>query len=233
MAGVRRLNGSVKYYDWGGTVFIPSLLRVNNEAKKPFAEYWMGVHPQADCTVLQAGEQPILLRDYIDTDPQALLGTYVSEKFETLPYLLKALDVRDMLSIQVHPSKKNAQLEFEKENAAGIPLDSPQRNYKDANHKPELMVAIDDFWLLHGFKQEKEIEETLTSIRDLSFLLPVFKNKGYKELYKTVMELPQSEVNDRLQPLLDRIIPLYQDGKLEKANALLVWKLYLLATYLI
>ena len=71
------------------------------------------------------------------------------------PYLFKVLDVKEMLSIQVHPSKAAAEKEFARENAEGIPLDSPHRNYKDDNHKPEMMVALSDFWLLHGLNQQK------------------------------------------------------------------------------
>ncbi|MBK6991071.1 MAG: hypothetical protein IPH34_04275 [Chitinophagaceae bacterium] len=60
-----------------------------------------------------------------------------------------------MLSIQVHPSKDAAEIEFAREEAEGIPLDAPNRSYKDDNHKPELMVALSDFELLHGFKPTK------------------------------------------------------------------------------
>ncbi|MEI9808695.1 MAG: type I phosphomannose isomerase catalytic subunit [Bacteroidota bacterium] len=79
----------------------------------------------------------------------------MSEYITGLPYLFKVLDVKDMLSIQVHPSRSSAEKEFARENREGIPLDSPKRSYKDANHKPELMVALGDFWLLHGFKRKR------------------------------------------------------------------------------
>ncbi len=124
-----------------------------------------------------------------------------------------------MLSIQVHPSKADAVKDFAAENVKGVSLNSPQRNYKDDNHKPELMVAMGDFWLLHGFKPEKEMKETLKTVPELTSLLPVFEQSGYKGLYKKVMELPQEEVNAQLQPLLDRIIPLYNEGKLKRSQA--------------
>jgi mannose-6-phosphate isomerase len=121
-----------------------------------------------------------------------------------------------MLSIQVHPDKKSAEKEYEEENKKGIPLNAPTRNYKDANHKPELMLALSDFWLLHGFKPHQPLLTILKNTRELNFLADVFKNKGYEEMYRTVMEMPQSEVNEILQPLLDRINPLYQQIKLNK-----------------
>ena len=179
---IAQLKGTVKHYDWGGYSFIPSLLNTTNDAKIPFAEYWLGVHPQADCTVLLSNGETRLLRDYFTTCSPTALGDYVARRFETLPYLLKALDVKDMLSIQVHPSKANAVIDFLEENKMGISLDSPKRNYKDDNHKPELMVAMGDFWLLHGFKPEEEIRKTLKSVPELAILLPVFEQSGYTGL---------------------------------------------------
>jgi mannose-6-phosphate isomerase len=121
-----------------------------------------------------------------------------------------------MLSIQVHPTKKNAELEFAAENGKGIALTAGNRNYKDDNHKPELMLALSDFWLLHGFKPEEELMRILASVPELKFLQPVFSVEGYKGLYRKVMEMPQQEVNAVLQPLLDRIVPLYKEQRLRK-----------------
>lgn len=218
MDRIGQLEGTVKHYDWGGTSFIPSLLDSNNEENKPFAEYWLGVHPQADCKVVMHDGSRRLLRDFFSTASPAGLGDYVARRFGTMPYLLKVLDVKDMLSIQVHPSKADAVKDFAAENVKGVPLHSPQRNYKDDNHKPELMVAMGDFWLLHGFKPEKQIKEILKNVPELQSLLPIFEQSGYKGLYKYVMELPQQEVNKQLQPLLDRIIPLYKEGNLKRSE---------------
>lgn len=218
MQDIGKLTGTVKHYDWGGDVFIPALLDVLNEKGKPYAEYWLGVHPQADCKVVFPDNTAFLLRDYIAQEGDKVLGGYVSQRFGNMPYLLKALDVRDMLSIQVHPSKAEAEKDFAAENALGVPLDSSQRNYKDNNHKPELMVAMGEFWLLHGFRPPASMKQVLTQTPELTFLLPVFEKDGYTGLYKLVMEMPQEEVNDRLHPLLSRILPLYKAGKLEKST---------------
>ncbi len=218
MDRIGQLTGTVKHYDWGGSTFIPSLLDIANAGKKPFAEYWLGVHPQADCKVIMHDGSHRLLRDFFTTSSPAALGDYVATRFGTIPYLLKVLDVKDMLSIQVHPSKADAVKDFADENAKDIALDSPQRNYKDDNHKPELMVAMADFWLLHGFKPEKKMMAILQAVPELQSLLPVFEQIGYKGLYKKVMESPQEEVNMQLQPLLDRIIPLYKEGKLKRSQ---------------
>jgi mannose-6-phosphate isomerase len=218
MLKLASLSGDVKHYDWGGIHYIPDLLQIENPQMEPFAEYWLGQHPQAQCTLVTEDRQEVLLRDFINEAPEKLLGEKVFENFGALPYLLKILDVRDMLSIQVHPSRKDAMAGFEEENRNGVPLNAPNRNYKDANHKPELMVALSPFYLLHGFKPEDELINILEKIKELNIFLPVFKTEGYEGLYKMAMELPQEEVNQLLQPLLTRIIPLYQKNELEKSD---------------
>jgi mannose-6-phosphate isomerase len=219
MKGAALLTGTVKHYDWGGNDFIPSLLNVSNSDQQPYAEYWMGVHPQAGCKVEVEKGRFVLLPDIINQEGKKALGDYVFKRFGNLPYLLKALDVKKMLSIQVHPSKAEAEKDFEKENAAGIALDSPNRNYKDNNHKPELMVAMGEFWLLHGFKPEGLLKQTLNDVPELNTLLPIFEQSGYEGLYRYVMEMPQEKVNAQLEPLIDRTIPLYKTGKLKKSSA--------------
>jgi mannose-6-phosphate isomerase len=160
-----------------------------------------------------------LLKDYFSTSSPTAMGEYVARRFGTMPYLLKTLDVREMLSIQVHPSKVDVARDYANETEKGVPIDSPNRNYKDDNHKPELMVAMGDFWLLHGFKPEAELKKTLQEIPELNFLLPVFNQSGYKGLYKTIMEMPQEKVNANLQLLSNRIIPLFREGKLDPMQA--------------
>lgn len=218
MKGIALLTGTVKHYDWGGTDFIPSLLNVSNPKQEPFAEYWLGVHPQAAGKAEMENGKAVSLPDIINSEGKKVLGEYVFKRFGNLPYLLKALDVKKMLSIQVHPSKSEAENDFAKENAAGIPVDSPQRNYKDTNHKPELMLAMGEFWLLHGFKPADLLKQTLNAIPELKFLVPIFEQSGYEGLYKYVMEMPQEEVNAKLEPLVERIVPLYKTGKLKKSD---------------
>jgi mannose-6-phosphate isomerase len=158
------------------------------------------------------------LLDLIKTDPENILGKQVFQRFTSLPFLLKILDVRQMLSIQVHPSKESAEIEFDKENKKGIPLNAANRNYKDQNHKPELMVALGDFWLLHGFKEQHVLLKTLDNIPELGFLKEIFQKGGYKALYEEVMQMDQNRVTANLKPLLTRLLPLYANDKLEKTQ---------------
>lgn len=215
MPGIYRLKGTVKHYDWGGYSFIPSLLQTENKDNRPFAEYWMGVHAQDNCTIEFPDHRRVLLKEHLKSHPE-FLGKDVQQRFGHLPYLFKVLDVHKMLSIQVHPSKKAAEKEFARENAEGIPIDSIHRNYKDDNHKPELMVALSDFWLLHGFKPPEEMAYTLLNVVELRELLPIFNQSGYEGLYKHVMEMPQEDVNRILQPLISNLATVYKDKQPDK-----------------
>ncbi|WEK33783.1 MAG: mannose-6-phosphate isomerase, class I [Candidatus Pseudobacter hemicellulosilyticus] len=213
-----KLEGKVQHYAWGGNAFIPQLLQQQNTSGQPFAEYWMGAHDNVPSSVVFSDLSVKPLNSFISEQPVDTLGPVVKERFGRLPFLFKVLDVKDMLSIQVHPSKEAAVLEFAAENKKGTPLNASNRNYKDDNHKPELMYALSEFWLLHGFKPAGSLKKVLQAVPELNFLLPVFEQGGYPELYKVVMEMPQDEVDSRLRPLLDRILPLYAEGKLPKTN---------------
>ena len=206
-----RLKGKLQHYQWGGFDYIPRLLGMDNIKQQPFAEYWLGAHENAPA-VLENGET---LHHFIQQHPEAL-GKEVQQQFGRLPYLLKILDVKDMLSIQVHPSKSSAEKEFAKENASGIALNAANRNYKDDNHKPELMFALGEFWLLHGFSHPSKLIDTISLVPEFDFMIPVFKEKSYKGLYELLMTMEQQRVNEILQQLLSRIVPLYRENKLSK-----------------
>jgi mannose-6-phosphate isomerase len=216
---VMPITGKVQHYAWGGYYYIPKLLNIPVKKGETYAEFWLGTHDRGSAEFKNGSEQPVTLKSYIENFPEQTLGEKASKSFGQLPYLLKVLDVKDMLSIQVHPSRQNAQIAFEEENSRGIELASPTRNFKDGNHKPELMLALSEFWLLHGFKIPKDLQKTLREIPELHFLVPVFGGDNYKKLYQHVMEMPQVQVNRHLKTLLDRIISHYQAGKLNKDSA--------------
>src|SRR4030095_8585996 len=121
-----------------------------------------------------------------------------------------------MLSIQVHPTKSEAVKGFEAEEAVGIPISAATRNYKDKNHKPEVMIALSEFWLLHGFLQPDVLEKILKSVPEFRDLVGLFKSNDYKNLYRYVMEMPQPEVNSMLAPLVHRELQRKKDNALTK-----------------
>ncbi|MEP7053766.1 MAG: mannose-6-phosphate isomerase, class I [Actinomycetota bacterium] len=145
----------VKDYPWGSLEAIPRLLGVAPTGG-PQAELWIGAHPAGPSRAITAtGEQS--LRDVISADPKAALGDRVAGRFgPELPFLLKVLSAVKPLSLQVHPSKEQAKKGYADEEAAGIPLDAPTRNFKDRNHKPELLFALTPFEALSGFKPVAE-----------------------------------------------------------------------------
>jgi mannose-6-phosphate isomerase len=144
------------------------------------------------------------------------MGSDLHEGTPKLPYLFKVQDVEKMLSIQVHPAKEIAKIKFAEENKKGIPVDAPNRNFRDDNHKPELLAPLSDFYLLHGFKPADQLLNVLKNIPELNFLKEEFNHENYKQLYARVMTMPQEEVNNKLSGLLARIIPEYQAGKYTK-----------------
>ena len=213
---VHKLIGTVQHYSWGGTGFLPQLLNIENPNHAPFAEYWLGVHGGGQSTI-EVNKQPVLLSDAIASDPKAALSEPVFNHFGGLPYLFKVLDVKDMLSIQVHPTKEYANVAFEREEAAGVALNAPDRNYKDKNHKPEIMLAISEFWLLHGFKSQAKILETLENTAEFQVLAPLFKAEGLEGLYTFLMEMGQAQVDSLLSPVVKRALRNKQDGKIDRS----------------
>jgi len=210
--GVFKLIGKVQHYAWGGYKFIPELLGTPNPDHRPFAEYWLGAHPSQSSTNTNGDSFAAI----IAKNSEATLGAHTAKKFSSLPFLFKVLDVRQMLSIQVHPSIEAAVKGFDEEEQKGIARNAANRNYKDRNHKPEIMVALSDFWLLHGFKNESLLNDRLDEVPELTFLKKVLEKKGYKGLYEEVMLMEQEQVNTVLQPLIERILPDYKKDKLKK-----------------
>ncbi len=210
-----RLKGKVLHYAWGGYDFLPRLLNVSNIEHKPFAEYWMGAHPSAPSELVTHNGN-ISLYTMIQENPETVLSEKVVNRFGELPYLFKVLDVKDILSIQVHPSKQEAEKGFAREEAEGIPINAPYRNYKDKNHKPEMLVALSEFWLLHGFTQLSIIETRLEEVPEFNVLLPFYRREGLKALFQFIMEMQQPEINAMLTNLVKREIRRKHDGELTK-----------------
>jgi mannose-6-phosphate isomerase len=216
--GVLRLHGAVQHYDWGGCDFIPDLLGVTNRERRPFAELWMGAHPLAPATADVAGVA-IPLDRLIAEEPDEILGPSASTRSGgKLPYLFKVLDVAKMLSIQAHPNKEQAEEGFARENAAGIDLQAAERNYKDKNDKPEVAVALTEFWMLHGFRPLEQIAEALRNVPELRSIMPDFPERlvrtgdatearGHllRDLYCVVMTMPQERVDLLLNSLVARL----------------------------
>ena len=133
-------------YAWGSTTLIPELLGTAPDGR-PQAELWLGTHPGSPSRV--AGR---------DGDLRDVVGE--------LPYLVKILAAGRTLSLQAHPTTEQARAGFARENAAGIPLDAAQRNYKDPYAKPEMIYALsDEFRALSGFRPVAQTRAVLDAVR--------------------------------------------------------------------
>lgn len=149
---MQKLINNVQHYGWGSKTALTELYGIANPQGQPMAELWMGAHPKSSSRIKLPNGETRALRDIIDADSRTLLGGAVAERFGELPFLFKVLCADQPLSIQVHPNKTASEAGFARENAAGIPLDAPQRNYKDPNHKPELVFALTPFLAMNAFR---------------------------------------------------------------------------------
>ncbi|MCS2171293.1 mannose-6-phosphate isomerase [Scandinavium sp. TWS1a] len=161
---MQKLINSVQNYAWGSKTALTELYGIANPDNLPMAELWMGAHPKSSSKITDTSGQVRSLRDVIDADKAALLGKNVADRFGELPFLFKVLCADNPLSIQVHPNKKASEDGFAKENAAGIPLDAAERNYKDPNHKPELVFALTPFLAMNAFREFSDIVSLLQPV---------------------------------------------------------------------
>ncbi|MFE1251333.1 mannose-6-phosphate isomerase, class I [Streptomyces sp. NPDC058741] len=146
-----RLANTIRPYAWGSPTAIPRLLGVEPTGE-PQAEMWMGAHPGAPSRTGRG-----TLAEVIDADPEKELGPAALARFgPRLPFLLKLLAAGAPLSLQVHPDLAQAAQGYADEERRGIPADAAHRNYKDANHKPELICALTEFDGLCGFRDPLE-----------------------------------------------------------------------------
>ncbi|MCU6304855.1 MULTISPECIES: mannose-6-phosphate isomerase [Enterobacter] len=203
---MQKLINSVQNYAWGSKTALTDLYGIANPNNLPMAELWMGAHPKSSSKIEDASGQVRSLRDVIEANKAALLGDKVAQRFGELPFLFKVLCADQPLSIQVHPNKQASEIGFAKENAAGIPLDAAERNYKDPNHKPELVFALTPFLAMNAFREFSEI---------ISLLQPV---AGAHNAIAHFLENPNADALSQLFASL-----LNMQGE-EKSHALAVLK---------
>lgn len=157
------LDSPVRTYAWGSPTVIPALLGVPATGERQ-AELWMGAHPAAPSSVTIGGTT-LTLAELIEKNPEAMLGPVVLGHFgPRLPYLLKILAIDKPLSIQAHPTIEQAEAGYRREEQAGIPLDAPNRSYRDRSHKPEMLVALTDVEALLGFREPAETADLLDEL---------------------------------------------------------------------
>lgn len=154
------LHNGIRAYHWGSPDAISRLLGHSAQIT-PQAELWLGAHPANPSQITSTGQG---LDALIAEAPQQLLGEQINARFGQLPFLMKVLAATQPLSIQVHPSIAQAREGYQREDAAGIARTASDRNYKDTNHKPEMLYAISDFVALSGFRLPSQILQDLGQV---------------------------------------------------------------------
>lgn len=203
-----KLNNPIKNYAWGCADLLPDLFDVENKDAQPLAEVWMGAHPGGSST-LTFDENELTLADFIALDKPALLSSMTDKHFGELPYLFKILTAQKALSIQVHPDKSTAQQGFQREQEQGIDLGDFCRNYKDANHKPELVYALGEFQAMNGFRSFESIIQNFkqVNIAQLTSLRQVFESdlsaKGLENFFVSLLKIEGDEKQAVLAELVD------------------------------
>jgi mannose-6-phosphate isomerase len=192
--GICRLINHVQEYAWGSTTAIPELLGEAVPASRPQAELWMGAHPRGPSQV-KIGGRRLSLAELIAREPEAVLGAAAAARFgAALPFLFKVLAASSPLSIQAHPDREQARAGFARENKEGIPLDAFHRNYRDANHKPEILCALTPFRALKGFRPAAEILSCCRrlGLKSLEGELALLRSPagGLKAFFGALMRLP-------------------------------------------
>ncbi len=150
------MNNPIQHYDWGSREALSRLFGIANPDQQPQAELWMGAHPNG-CSQVDSDGLATKLSDLIAREPVATLGASTAQRFGSLPFLFKVLCADKALSVQVHPSKAQAEAGYAKDNAAGLAANAANRNYRDDNHKPELVFALTPYQAMNGFRPLAEI----------------------------------------------------------------------------
>ena len=199
------LENRIQHYAWGSPTSIPELLGIRNKEGRPFAELWMGAHPRAPSMALTDSLE-VPLNVLIARDPGFFLGDRVRRSFgDRLPFLFKVLAAEQPLSLQAHPDIDRAREGYAGEEKRGIPLDSPDRNYRDPNHKPEMICALTGFDALCGFRNLGEILELLAPIESAALLTEGLESGNpYKQLLSRMLFLPETEKKQVLSEVLAR-----------------------------
>jgi mannose-6-phosphate isomerase len=168
---IYRMQNPIQNYAWGSKDAFQQMYGVANPDQQPQAEIWMGAHPNGCSLLINELGESLRLDAYIQQDAPTILGD-AHTNFGELPYLFKVLAAAEPLSIQVHPDKASSETGFAAENAAGVPLTAAHRNFKDPNHKPELVYALTPYRAMNGFREFTEIQ---TLIADL--VLPALQTE--------------------------------------------------------
>ena len=217
------LRGVIRTYAWGSRTAIAEFTGRPAPTPHPEAELWLGAHPADPAFVeTESGERSLL--DVLRGDPEGQLGPSVRARFgDLLPFLVKVLAADEPLSLQAHPSTEQAVEGYQYEDRMGVPLSSPVRNYRDRSHKPELLIAIEPFEALAGFRP---VARTIELMRALAvsaldpfvdLLVGQTEAGGLRALFTTWIAAPQPDLDVLVPSVLDGAVNYLRSGATEFA----------------
>jgi mannose-6-phosphate isomerase len=217
------LRGAVRTYAWGSRTAIADFTGRPTPTPHPEAELWFGAHPGDPAWLeTEAGERSLLAT--LAADPEGQLGGAVCDRFgDTLPFLVKVLAADEPLSLQAHPSAQQAAEGFDREERLGIPITSPTRNYRDRSHKPELLIALDQFEALAGFREAQRTVKLMKAlaVSDLDPFVELLSGQseadGLRALFTTWITAPQPHLDMLVPTVLDGAIHYLRSGETEFA----------------
>ena len=211
------LRGALRTYAWGSRTALAEFTGRPVPAAHPEAELWFGAHP-GDPAWLETDKGEISLLEALVADPEGQLGPGSRTRFgDVLPFLVKVLAADEPLSLQAHTSAEQAVEGYMREERLGIPVSSPLRNYRDTSHKPELLVALQSFEALTGFRPASRTIELLRALAgsDLDPYIDLLNDQsdadGLRALFTTWITAPQ--------PDLDVLVPAVLDGAIQYVSS--------------
>jgi mannose-6-phosphate isomerase len=198
---VELIRGAIRTYAWGSRTAIAEFTGRPVPAAHPEAELWLGAHPGDPAWLANADSETSLL-ETLAADPEGQLGSVARARFgDVLPFLVKVLAADEPLSLQAHPSAEQAAEGYLREERRGIPVSSPVRNYRDTSHKPELLVALQQFDVLAGFRPAARTIELLRAlaVSDLDPFIDLLNDQsdadGLRALFTTWITAPQPDID--------------------------------------
>ena len=215
------LRGALRTYAWGSRTAIAEFTGRPVPAAHPEAELWFGAHP-GDPAWLKTAQGETSLLEVLVADPEGQLGSASRARFgDVLPFLVKVLAADEPLSLQAHPSADQAVEGYLREERMGIPVSSPVRNYRDTSHKPELLVALQSFEALAGFRQASRTTELLRAlaVSDLDPFIDLLNDQsdadGLRALFTTWITAPQPDIDVLVPAVLEGAIQYVSSGATE------------------
>ena len=198
MGEIFSLKNQIQNYAWGSREILGRMRGVPVPTEQPEAEVWVGAHPAAPSRATVDGAESPLNELIVENPSRFLRPDRTSDWF---PFLFKILAIDAPLSIQVHPTPEQAIAGFEDEQARGIAIDAPYRNYKDRYSKPETVIALSPMRVLTGVRPVEQLK-TLAAAFGAAWLAERAELSP-KQLLTEIIRLPEETASAAVQHLVD------------------------------